>query len=83
LKNLIYPLLKTYKKGGVMNGKNLKNVLDEGGYIDYRNIFKDLEKVDEEVFEIENINWDEPESELPNWIKNKWKKYDMKNWNKE
>ncbi len=67
-----------------MDKKNLKLILDEGGYIDYRNVFRDLEKENLEGLDVEGLDWDEAdsESELPDWIKNKWKKYDMKDWDK-
>jgi len=67
-----------------MGNKNLKTILDEGGYIDYRNIFKSLEKKSYEDIGHNEIITDENdfESELPDWIQNKWKKYDMKDWGK-
>ena len=30
-----------------MEGKNLKSILDEGGYVDYRDIFRNIEYNDE------------------------------------
>ncbi len=69
----------------MMEEKNLKLILDEGGYIDYRNIFKNLEEEklelsDSDCFDFEDS---ELETELPHWIMHKWKKYDMKDWEKQ
>jgi hypothetical protein len=67
-----------------MESKKLKMILDEGGYIDYRNIFRDLESKKSENVPYEGFdNYEsDSKSELPGWIQDKWKKYDMKNWGK-
>ncbi len=65
-----------------MEKKNLRMILNEGGYINYRSIFRDLEEDNSKDLVSEEIDWDESDSEteLPDWIMNKWKKYDMKDW---
>lgn len=84
MKTLICPSLKRFKGEEIMQRKNLKTILNEGGYIDYRNIFSDLEKENLEQMKAENIEWDDSEndSELPDWIQKKWEKYDLKDLDK-